>query len=102
MALGGRDRSVSAWVCASLDRVHQEEKDRMMVNWRMTAGTVHVRRLVDAGTLRWVQLAEVVELVQRGNGDEDQVPHHQDDTEPFVQLPAVHVGRDQQEYDGGQ
>lgn len=58
--------------------------------------------LVDAKTLRWVQLAEEVELVQRGNGNEDQVPHHQDDTETLVQLPAVHVGREQKEKHGGQ
>lgn len=41
---------------------------------------------------------EHVQLVQAGQGDEQQVPNHQDGAILTVQLPAVGVSRHDQEY----
>lgn len=52
-----------------------------------------------AGPAVWrVEIAEDVQLVQAGEGDEQQVPHHQHSAELAVQLPAVGVRRHHQEH----
>lgn len=46
----------------------------------------------------WIHLAEDVELVERGEDDEDEVPRHQDDAVSAIQLPAVHMRRIHEEH----
>lgn len=47
-----------------------------------------------------MDVAEHVELVETGEGDEEQVPHHQHCAELAVQLPAVRVRGEYQEDHG--
>lgn len=58
--------------------------------------------LVVTGTLRGVHEAEYVELVERGEADEEEVPHHKDDAVAAVELPAVGVGGEHQEHHRGE
>lgn len=64
------------------------------------------RRLADclvvAGALGWVHEPEHIELVEGGERDEQQVPDHQDDAVPLVELPAVGVSGEHEEHHGGQ
>lgn len=57
---------------------------------------------VVTGTLRRVHEAEDVELVEGREPDEEQVPDHEDDAVALVQLPAVGVGGEHEEHDGGE
>lgn len=48
-----------------------------------------VTSLVEALALGEVEIAEDVQLVERGEGDKDYVPDHQDDAILPIKLPAV-------------
>lgn len=49
-----------------------------------------------------MEVAEDVQLVEGGEGDEDQVPDHQDDAVLPVQFPAVEMGGEHQEDHGAE
>lgn len=50
--------------------------------------------------LRGVHKPEDVELVERREPDEQEVPDHEDHTVPLVQLPAIGVGGEYEKEDG--
>ena len=56
-----------------------------------------VSGLVGAGAFRRVELAEDVELVERCERHEDEIPDEEDDSELLVQLPAVEVAAEDEE-----
>lgn len=55
-------------------------------------------RLISGDAVRRVVHAEDVELVERGEGDEEDVPEHQHGAVLAVQLPAVAVSGHHQEH----
>ena len=59
-----------------------------------------VSGLVAAVAFRRVELAEDVELVERCEDHEDEVPDEEDDAQFLVQLPAVEVAAEDEEDDG--